>query len=106
MAPEHIEFYQIHEKQSLKVLLKPAQRRGHPLAIGFCMVPLRQSTTGKKVFNFADANHFFPGRLEEIQQGCSQGSQGEIAAMLCALERSRGADKGAGNYAPNSMLAR
>src|SRR4051794_27658324 len=59
MAPEHIKFYQIHEKKAFKVSLKPAQCSSHALAISFRVIPLCESTTGKKIFNFANADRFF-----------------------------------------------
>ena len=40
MAPQHIEVYQIHKKQSIKVTFQPAYCHSHTVAVCFCMVTL------------------------------------------------------------------
>src|SRR5579884_222672 len=69
MSPEHIKFYQIHKKQSCKVSLHPAQCSCHALSIGFRVVALCQSTTGKKIFYLTYPDHFLASCFEQIQQG-------------------------------------
>src|SRR6266699_4663021 len=64
MAPQHIEFYQIHKEQTCKVSFKPVQRDCHPVAVRFCMVALGQTASCKKVFNLADADAIFAVFLE------------------------------------------
>src|SRR5260370_1209934 len=68
------------------------------------MVPPCQAAPCKKIFDLANANHFFATVFQHIQQRGSHRWQREVAPVLGACEISRRAGKWARNHAPHGML--